>query len=346
MFRPRAIKQAGIPRAPYRSRREPVAGPHLGMVVATYAADVSAVQGATNPPQILCDVMMVRGGILRAQVMQRGSSVSNVDRWVPAPARTNMATGAAVKLTQDGLSPAPSNLYDLDGDLVLVSYVGANYELPIIIGSIEHPRGNRGVPTSYPVPTVVQGAPSPMQSSGDVGSRYVAHQGTQAQIDRAGNVRVDLRGAGVANDSTTYAAPNTTAGNLDVAVRAGSEVVVRNEAGAPVVRIIVQPAGNISARIGFAPTDTVLIATPTIAHLDGWEVANDGVGQRVAALWAAVNVAAATATATGTPTPILIEPGALPPISAPFVWAPPPTASAVQGTLRSGIVRLDPTPEG
>ena len=110
MFRPRAIKQAGIPRAAYRSRREPVAGPHLGMVVATYAADVSAVQGATNPPQILCDVMMVRGGILRAQVMQRGSSVSNVDRWVPAPARTNMATGAAVKLAEIKLRQEQAHL--------------------------------------------------------------------------------------------------------------------------------------------------------------------------------------------------------------------------------------------
>jgi hypothetical protein len=316
------------------------------MVVATYAADDSAVQGATNPPQVLCDVMMARGGILRAQVMQRGSSVSNTSRWVPAPARTNMATGAPVKLSQDGLDPAPSNLYDLDGDLVLVSYVGANFEVPIVIGSIEHPRGTRGVPAAYPVPTVAQGQPSPMQSAGDVQARYVAHQGTQAQIDRAGNVRVDLRGAGVANDATTYDAPNATAGNLDVAVRAGSEVLVRNEAGVPVVRIIVASNGNISARVGASPTDTVLIASPTIDHMTGWEGANGGVGERVAALWTAVNVAAATATTTGVATPVLIEPGALPPISAPFVWAPPPTASAVQATLRSGIVRLDPTAEG
>lgn len=346
MIRLRPALQAGIPRKPYISRREPTAGPHLGMVVATYAADDPTVQGRTNPPQILCDVMMARGGILRAQVMQRGSSVSNVDRWVPRPVQTNIATGAAVKFTQDGLDPAPSNLYDLDGDLVLVSYVGANYELPIIIGSIEHPRGTRGVPTAYAVPTVAQGQPMPMQSAGDIGSRYVAHQGTQAQIDRAGNVRLDLRGAGVANDATTYAAANTTAGNVDVAVRAGSEVVVRNQAGVPVVRVIVQTGGNISARVGASPTDTVLIATPTIEHLTAWESSTSGIGERVEALWAAVNIAAATANATNTPTPILIEPGAPPALALPYVWAPPPTAQEVQVQLRSGIVRLDPTPEG
>lgn len=338
--------QAGIPRRPYRSRRDAAVGPLLGMVVATYAATNASVQGQTNPPQVLCDVLMVRGGILRAQVMQRGSSVSNVDRWVPAPARTNMATGAAVKLTQDGLDPAPANIYDLDGDLVLVQFVGANYELPVIVGSIEHPRGTRGVPAAYAVPTVAQGQPMPMQSAGDLGSRYIAHQGTQAQIDRAGNVRLDLRGAGVANDATTYAAPDTTAGNLDVAVRANSEVVVRNEAGVPVVRIIVEPGGNISARVGASPTDTVLIGSPTIAHLAEWEAANSSVGERVGAMWASVNAAAATATATGAPAPVLIQPGAAPPLSTPFVWAPPPTATSVQGSLLSGIVRLDPTPRG
>lgn len=346
MMRPFVTLQAGIPRKTYRKRSEPMPGMMRGMVVATYSGEQADKQGQTNPPQVLCDVLMVNGGVVRAQVMQRGSSVSNVSRWVPCAARSNVVTGAAVKLTQDGLDPPPASIYDLDGDMVVVEFLEGSVELPIIVGSIEHPRALRPTKTQYSVPAVVQGQGTVMQSGGDIRSRYLAHQGAQVQVDRAGNVRLDMRGAGVANDGKTYDAPDTASGNVDVCVRSGSEVVIRNQAGVPMVRAIADAAGNLSLRVGTSPTDTVLIATPTLAHLTQWEAANSAVGERLSALWAAVNIAAATATATGVPTPILIEPGALPPISAPYVWVAPPTADAVRGTLRSGIVRLDPTPEG
>lgn len=341
----RFITQAGIPRKLYRRRADATPGLMLGMVVATYSGDDRDKQGQTSPPQVLCDVLMLNGGVLRAQVMQRGSSVANVDRWVPSAARSNVVTGAAVKLTNDGISPPPSNIYDLDGDVVVVDFLGS-VDVPIIVGSIEHPRTLRPTKTQYSVPGVVQGAGIPMQSGGDVRARYLAHQGAQVQVDRAGNVRLDMRGSGVANDGQTYDAADTASGNVDVCVRTGSEVVVRNQAGVPMLRVLATEGGNLSLRAGTAPSDTVLIAAPTVDHMTQWETANGGVGERVAALWVAVNAAAATATSTGVPSPILIEPGALPPISAPFVWVAPPTATDVQGSLRSGIVRLDPTSEG
>lgn len=269
--------QAGINRARFKTRREVYPGPTRGVVVRVITGDDTPEQDRAVPHQVLCDVVFARGGIVRALVMQRGSSVENVSRWVPTPARTNMATGEPIKLTNDGIDPPPSNLEDLDGEIVLVDWIERDLDRPIIIGSLEHPRGRRRSISRYSPPRVAQGATFGVRQHSDARERFVAHQGTTARLDVAGNARLDLRRAGVANDGKTYDAPGDDAGNLDVSLRNGSEVVIRAEDGAPIFRIRAV-AGGISLHIGRGTGERILLAGPTRETIDDLVARMNSVG--------------------------------------------------------------------
>lgn len=302
------VRQSGIQRVAYKRRPHLYPGPQRGVVVRVIAADVEDEQRRASPPQVICDVLLARGGIVRAPVLQRGSAVTNVSRWVPTPARTNMATGAAVKLVNDGLDPPPSDIEDLDGDLVVVEFLELDLNRPVIMGSLEHQRGRRSAITKYPTVPVTEGAGYEPRRHSEVGERFVAHQGTTGRIDRGGNVRLDLRRAGVANDDRTYDVPNETAGQLDIALRGGREVIIRNEAGEPIFRVVAQADGTVLMRAGKTTGERLLLAGPTIAHMNGVEESINEIGFRVTAMWqvfAATLVAASDANA---PLPMEVPP--------------------------------------
>lgn len=321
--------QLGIPRTPYTSRREVYPGPTRGVVV----------EIQTDP--LTCTVLLARGGVVRAPVAQRGSSVSNVSRWIPAAAQTNMVTGAAVRLDQSGVSPPPADITDLDGDIVLVDWIEGDIERPVITHSLEHPRGARGVVATPPVLP-----DAPQRDQGTV-ERLVAHQGTTARIDHNGNVSVDARRAGVANDRQTYRPGDGTSGVVDVALRVGGEVQIRGVDGARLFRLRVTEDGPTLV-IGDG-AERVLLAGPFIDHLAQWQTAVDAGLSRLSALWAPVNVSSAAADVAGAPAPINIPPAAAggpdaATLRLPWSWAPPPTADATPG-LKARAVQLDATAE-
>ena len=311
-----------------------------GMVVRVIAADAVDQGDVVTPPQPLCDVLLARGGIVRAPVMQRGSSIGNGSYWTPQPARTNLVTGAAVKVEGDGLVPQPARLEDLDGEMVLVGWMDGEIDRPVIVGSFQHPRTPRRINARVSIPVVAEGAGNSPRRDLDVQTRAVTHQGTTAALDRGGNVRLDLRRAGVANDGSTYDANGETAGVVDVALRRGTETVIRAEDGVPILRIMVDAAGEVSFRVGRAPDARVFLAGPLASHLDGWWSAIDTVGQTLAALWPSVVAAAAAANLSGVPVPVTMAPGAIP-APLPFAWTPPPQTGAVASTLEAERMLID-----
>lgn len=332
--------QAGISRRPYRARSGGVPGLMRGMVVRVIAADAEDQGAVVTPAQPLCDVLLARGGIVRAPVMQRGSSVQNGDYWTPAPARTNLVTGAAVKVEGDDIVPQPARLEDLDGEMVLVGWMDGEINRPVIVGSYQHPRTPRRINGRVSIPTVTEGQGNDPRRDIDVQTRAVTHQGTVVALDRGGNVRLDLRRAGVANDGQTYDANDETAGVVDVALRRGTETVIRAEDGVPVLRIMVDGDGEVSFRVGRSPSARVFLAGPLALHLDGWWAAVDALGQTVAALWPSVVAAANAANASGAPVPVQMAPGAIP-VPLPFAWAPPAYTGAVSPTMEAERMILD-----
>lgn len=316
---------------PYSPRREVYPGPTRGVVV----------EVQTDP--LTCTVLLARGGVVRAPVAQRGSSVSNVARWIPAAAQTNMVTGAAVRLDQTGVSPPPADITDLDGDIVLIDWIEGDIERPIITHSLEHPRATRAVLPSVPV------LPATAQRDQGVVERLVAHQGTTARIDRNGNVSVDARRAGVANDRQSYRPEaGEVSGVVDVALRVGGEAQIRGVDGERLFRLRVTEDGPTLV-IGDG-AERVLLAGPFIDHLTQWQAAVDAGLGRLSALWPAVNVSAAAADVPGAPpSPIIIPPAAVggpdaATLRLPWAWASPPTADATPG-LKARAVQLDATAE-
>lgn len=329
------VLQSGIRRRPAKLRDEVYPGPSRGVVVRVLSGEDAGAQ-VEAPHQVICDVLMARGGIVRAPVMQRGSSVSNVSRWVPTPARTNMTTGAAIKLVNDGLAPPPSSIDDLDGEVVLVDWMEGSIERPVIIGSLEHPRGQRRSLTGYSTPAPT--APLPVRMHSDLAERFLGHQGTTLRVDRAGCVRLDLRRAGVANDGQTYDAQNEAAGNLDVSLRDQSELLVRGPSGLPLFRVRAQ-GDEILLDIGAAPAERILLAGPTLDHLQAWWTALNDLGQRVDAIWQVVSAAALAADVSGAPAPVEILPGTATLLQS-WEWVPPQDTGAAGPGMQSALVRI------
>lgn len=309
-----------------------------GVVVALHTADSGGEPDA--PGDVLCDVLLARGGVVRATVMQRGSSIGNVSRWTPAPAQTNLVTGIPVKLINDQLIPPPSDWYDLDGEIVVVAWLEGSPNRPTIIGSLEHPRGARATRTTYAIPdTDLQPIVRTHAATDD---RYLAHAGTTARIDRGGSVRLDLRRAGVANNNREYGAPGQPAGLVDVSLRTGAEVIIRNEAGIPVARVMATATGA-ELSLGIAPTDGVLLAAPTLAHLLAWEGVITQLASQVSAMSALFATAQVTADGAGVPAPVQVPPGIG---LVPYAPVLPTDAGTDAAVLRSDLIAVQPNGGG
>jgi hypothetical protein len=173
-------------------------------VIAVHYADDIVVQGPFRTHQILCDVALVRGGRLgRVPVLQHGYSITNGALWEPA-ATTGTVSGEELRLTATEAGPA-TFFDDLNGEHVLIEYLHGSRWQPVIIGALPHPATQRaqGGHDPAPLPTYTPGAAERLQAAPSGPESWLAHQGTVARVDRAGNLRVDLEGAGTNNDGRT-----------------------------------------------------------------------------------------------------------------------------------------------
>lgn len=147
---------------------------------------------------VRCDVLFygMRNPFRRdVPVMQWGGGVGNDAVWVPNPTTVDLDT--MLPFTID----AVRRLDALDGDHVLVTFVGGSLADALIVGALPHPK------RAYKVESNV---------------RRLSHQGAVVEIDASGNVLVD-----------TSAAPKDNAGRPLVA---GGAVTVN--AGAHTVTVI------------------------------------------------------------------------------------------------------------
>ena len=70
------VRQSGIQRVAYKRRPHLYPGPQRGVVVRVIAADVEDEQRRASPPQVICDVLLARGGIVRAERVYRQGQVA------------------------------------------------------------------------------------------------------------------------------------------------------------------------------------------------------------------------------------------------------------------------------
>ncbi|RTL19486.1 MAG: hypothetical protein EKK55_19265 [Rhodocyclaceae bacterium] len=322
--------QKGIRRRSYRPRGAYPPPKTRGMVVGI------DLDGYDVPVAI---VVFARGGLARCPVLQHGSSATNVARWMPQPARVNLVTGAAVKLAQDRLDPAPADIFDLDGDVVIVDWV-EDVDRPVIVGTIEHPRRRRAL-----VAEMTPGTDDARRDSA-LDERFLAHQGTTLRVDRLGAVRVDARRAGVDNGGSYIAGDaEAQAGVVEVVVRAGKRVSIRVDEGAGAATVF-EVASDGTVRIG-KPDDRagrLLLAAPTLEHVTQWQAQIDAALTAIAALWPSIQTATAAAAllAPGAVVPVTVTPAqalspAAPLLLAPLPWQAPVRASETPGLTSTTV---------
>lgn len=118
-------------------------------------------------------------------------AAGNGEIWTPNPTTRRLDTGALVSWPSDKNVP----LGALDGDHVLVLFVGGRYSDPLVIGRLPHPFAAVAFRSAgmAVVPTIGH----PALPDGDC--RYLRHQGSVVMIDRYGNVAIDTTAAGIGN---------------------------------------------------------------------------------------------------------------------------------------------------
>lgn len=156
------VVQSGLdvrPRGSRRSRLNPTERPFRAVVV---SSRVVGEDGNLRGRSVECDVLLVRTQIMlhAVPVLQRQHGVNNVhDLWVPrASTRVVTSTGNpppggaadAPPLNLTGTMSARGTVLDqataldaVDGDMVLVDFMEANPNFPIIVGALTHERTNR-----------------------------------------------------------------------------------------------------------------------------------------------------------------------------------------------------------
>lgn len=147
---------------------------------------------------IECDVILVRTQILleHVPVVQR-HGVNNIHGiWTPHPAtRTLDNTPLNVQRTTargtGTYTGPPTSFANTDGDFVLVDFIEANKDFPIIIGGVSHEGSRRKITTGTgwrEMSVVERGAPRQ-------GELYTHHYGTELRVNEQGDVLVDTVGA-------------------------------------------------------------------------------------------------------------------------------------------------------
>ena len=122
-----------------------------GYVVAVYNPDdLDAENGPRSVgitddyPCILCDVVIIenekRGLLTRVPIMTQAHGLTDYAQWIPRAATVNLL-GNDLKLQRTPGSSVQdaTPLHETDGDIVVIGFVGNDYNRPIILGALAHP---------------------------------------------------------------------------------------------------------------------------------------------------------------------------------------------------------------
>lgn len=280
---PPVPRQAGSPPRVAPDPRLVHAPPTRGVVIRTHFADDAAGDNASRAPRgVTCDVMTwsSRGGNGRLSgvpVLQRGSTVGNASLWVP---RAGTRTLDGDPLSWDGDPVAGVAAVDpenVDGEWVLVEFIDGDYRAPIIVGSIQHPRSRRPQNGATPAELVDVGADGAVGTTPDGLERFLAHQGTVARVDRAGNVVVDTSAGGQTDAGDAL---EGTSGHVDLNLAADATLTVRF-AGTRQLRLrVVDGEPQLDLMVGGRPMarldDFVTIDVSTSPAFIAWMTAVTG----------------------------------------------------------------------
>ena len=223
------VLQSGIPSVPIPWVND--VGPKVflrGVVIATYVLDdpqhlfVDEVDAIPN--SVYCDVLCygkINQFIRNCLVSQALGGIHSGEIWKPRAAKATIS-GKTFDPEQ-GTNPA-----DMDGDHVLISFIDGNFNQPVIIRSLPHPKADQGNETK------------------EIGKRlrlrledgdplFWKNHGSYFGLDKDGNYVVDTTEAYAGEDYNEGKQPdpanNADTGNYNIKLAKDSTLTVEIEGG-------------------------------------------------------------------------------------------------------------------
>lgn len=223
-----------------------VLGPVRAVVLRTYYPDT---KGTRQGLGVECDVLAYGASsrVLYRVPVKGGGGAYSLDVWTPGPTTKNLRTGAAVTWTTTTVADvlaSVDNPADLDGDHVLVEFLGGRAEDPLITSPLPHPRASVR-PKGANLTAIQAGQAHP--ATPDAPCRYVRQAGTVVMVDRRGSVVVDTTDAPQTGGGDP-AGGSEPAANVVVQLAGSARLEVRVGGG---VLLIIE---NGQVKIGASPT--------------------------------------------------------------------------------------------
>lgn len=203
-----------------------IVGPIRAVVLATHVT----VDDLNRTSYVECDLLpyVGPGRILSRVPVAAGGGIYQGTVWTPNPSS---------RTPDDVTDPS-----ELDGDHVMVSFLGGRASDPVITDRLPHPRA-----TYRPVEPATLSGSARHPATASAPCVYMRHQGTVTMVDRRGNVVVD-----------TMAAPQTAAGEVEGGTEpAGNTYVQLRSAGKLEVRVgntVLFVVENGQVKIGANPS--------------------------------------------------------------------------------------------
>lgn len=203
--------------------RIPMGGVYRAVVMATYATDVDE---NTQSYQVLCDVVLLRSQVPLTKVpVAMRVGVNDAQPWIPKPSTKTLSGEPIRTRTHDArgnYEGEVTDFTDLDGDVVIVQFCEGDDNFPIITGALTHRQ------TKHKVTDGDGWSDGLLQDdhrgNPQTGESYLRHSGTEARINRTGDVLIDTVGA--TTEETTETPDPITGGEVRVRVKRGQKLVV------------------------------------------------------------------------------------------------------------------------
>lgn len=237
------MEQAGLWGAP--NRRYP--GLRRGIVINSYVAnspDRTFANVEDGSLMILADVLLIapQVALKRVPVMQRIGEVDG-EPWIPKPTTRDILKNTPVAMlgpvSRTGV-PNPQgtivpSFAHLDGDHVIVDFIGGNPSIPIVVGMEAHPSTKRKVLEGA---GFTIGAASTTRGTGFRGERFLRFAGTEARINQHGDVLLDTTGADPLDPiaEAPIAGP-AGGGSVQLSLKAEKELIITDDTGAVILRV-------------------------------------------------------------------------------------------------------------
>lgn len=146
---------------------------------------------AAAVPSWVCDVLIFeptyRTILYNVPIMVEQGGVDNYTARVPTPT-TGTISGQPLVISPEGAAQNATPAHDMNGDYVLIAFLGDDLNQPFVLGQLPHPATNRTVQANAASQQYVRGTSTVIDDGGNVAVNLIESSGEISYTLGAGNL--------------------------------------------------------------------------------------------------------------------------------------------------------------